>query len=263
MTTDVVNIYGQIDNLSEVVLGIGNYNNVFGLLTLEEDNLSMKLLSELLIPNIVELILEYSSEHLFTLAIKNTDKYIGVKSETSLNHVNGKVLYTCISDTKTYFSINYSSIDRVSRSNIFSGALYSLFTIVDGIKSYVSWKFNGLPYSDLILFLPLSWYGHDTCENKTGLITLVENLNQLRFKGYTNEQWCKNIKHVIHCNDEQRCGNCLGYCDDDLHICKLDDNNNFICESTIINTTNDQTNYTWLAVLLTIIIILFLWWALS
>lgn len=255
-------IYGQLNNLSEIVLGIGSYNNIHGLLTLEEDILSMKILSEVITPNVVELILEYSDNNIFSLKIKDSDKYIGVK----LEHDNNKITaYAIISDIKTYFSINYSSIDKVPRSNIFSGALYSLQTVVNNVNYTVSWKVNDLPNAELLLFLPLSWYENESCENKTGLIPLIENLNQLSFKGYTNEDWCKNVKQVIHCEDDQRCGNCLGHCDNISQICELNNDNNFVCITNDETTTNNNTvsSYTWLAIFLVIIIILFLWWSFS
>jgi hypothetical protein len=259
------NIYGPLDNQSNIVLGIGNYNNVHGLLTSEDDILSMKLLSEITTPNVIELNLEYS-DNLFSLSVKDTNKYVGVIIED----YNAKIAHTCISDTKTYFSVNYSSIDKTPRTNLFSGVLYSLQTTINNISYTVSWKINNLPNGDLILFLPLSWYD-DTCTIKDGLITLVESLKQLNYKGYTNEHWCHNVKNIIHCDDEQKCGICLGHCDNTSEICDLNDDNTFVCVASNI-TVNDQTNndqnnnqanYTWLAVILVLLIILLLWWFFS
>lgn len=259
MNTDINNIYGNIDNLSEVVLGIGNYNSVHGLLTSNDDKLMMEMLSSVVTPNIVECILEYTNNNLFSLAIKDTNKYVGV----TIEDYNGRIAYACISDVKTYFSVNYSSIDKNPRSSIFSGVLYSLQTTIDNIQYTVSWKIDNLPNGDIILFLPLSWYNND-CTPVSGLVTLVESLKQLNFKGYTNEKWCSNVKHIVHCDDGEKCGVCLGYCDNTSQVCDVNENNTFICVSNgSETTTNSQSDYTWLAIVLVILIIFFLWWFFS
>ena len=76
------------------------------------------------------------------------------------------------------------------------------------------------------------------CHNKTGLITLVESLNQLKFKGFTTQQWCEEAPHVINCAESKFCGECMGQCPNPNDICYLSNinvgstgQNKFICWS--------------------------------
>jgi hypothetical protein len=222
MDTSVVDIYGHIPDKSEVLLGVGNYNNVHGLLTYfpAEELLQMRPLPEVLTPSVLSLVLTYESIHkpgkvYFSLAVKGQNKYINVQVH---DHT---IACAHISSDKAYFWIDYSSVDATPRSQLLAGALYSLQTTVEGKDYVVSWKIQGFSNGDLVIFLPTTWYEQTTCEMKQGLITLVESLHQIGFKGYTTQRWCEDGAHVIHCTDDKQCGICLGPCKDPSHICYL------------------------------------------
>lgn len=293
----IVNIYGHIADKSELVLGVGSYNNIHGLLTYfpTEDLLQMRSLPDILTPSVTELILTYekplsvnkTERVYFTLAVKSTNKYINVKIELDGDK---KVACACISPEKAFFWIDYSSIDKTPRSRLLAGALYSLQTTFGEQDYIVSWKIQGFFNGDLIIFLPTTWYEHADnrqsgfCHAKTGIITLVEKLNQLSFKGYTTQQWCEDVSYISHCTDTKQCGNCLGHCHDPSHICFLNPGSsivpgeNFVCglpsnepklnQSTLVSFTDTPpqttgTAATWIALISIFIIVALLTWGLS
>jgi hypothetical protein len=162
---NVVDIYGHIANKSELILGVGNYNNIHGLLTYfpSEDLLQMRSLPETITPSVIQLVLTYETPSIaednnrvyFSLAVKDTDKYINIRVEPNEDH---KVACTCISPKKAFFWIDYSSIDKFPRSQILAGALYSLQTTFGEQNYVVSWKIQGFSNGDLVIFLPTTWY---------------------------------------------------------------------------------------------------------
>jgi LPXTG-motif cell wall-anchored protein len=243
---DIVDIYGHISDKSELILGVGNYNNVHGLLTYfpNEDLLQMRSLPEIVTPSVVHVILTYekpssinnTDKVYFSLTVKNDqylateknsaplikkkDKYINIKIELDGDR---KVASACISSEKAYFWIDYSSVDKTPRSQLLAGALYSLQTTFGEQDYIVSWKIQGFSNGDLVIFLPTTWYEKSPdgpfCQSKSGVITLVESLNQLGFKGYTTQQWCEDIPNVVNCVEGTECGQCLGQCQNLNHIC--------------------------------------------
>lgn len=222
MSLSVVDIYGHIPDQSEVLIGVGNYNNVHGLLTYfpSEDLLQMRSLPEILTPAVLPLILNYepinkSNRVYFSLAVKGQHKYVNIHPETD------KVACAYISSEKASFWVDYSSVDATPRSQLLAGALYSLQTTHEGKDYVVSWKIQGFSNGDLVIFLPTTWYESSTCNLKKGTITLIESLHQIGFKGYTTQRWCEDGAHVIHCTDDKQCGACLGPCKDPGHICYL------------------------------------------
>jgi hypothetical protein len=285
---DIVDIYGHIADKSELIAGVGNYNNIHGLLTYfsNEDLLQMRSLPEIATPSVIQLILTYENPMVaasddkvyFSLNVKGTNRYVNVKIETDGER---KLATACISQEKGYFWIDYSIVDKTPRSKLLAGALYSLRTTFGEQDYVVSWKIQGFSHGDLVIFLPLSWYETVTgafCENKSGLITLVESLNQLKFKGYTTQQWCEDAPHITNCPDGKMCGECMGQCHDLNHIC-YPDGKRFVCggpdnepkmnqsslvsfaDSTPPSTTG--TTATWIAVIAIVIIVALLAWGLA
>lgn len=298
---DIVDIYGHIPDKSELIIGVGNYNNIHGLLTYfpSEDLLQMKTLPEVITPSVVQLILTYekpsnidkSNRIYFSLAVKDApSRYINIKIDID---DDDKVACACISSEKAFFWIDYSNIDRTPRSQLLAGSLYSLQTTFGEQEYIVSWKVKGFSNGDLIIFLPTKWYETSSqdnfCQYKEGIITLVESLNQLGFKGYTSQQWCEDVPHVTHCSTEMQCGDCMGQCRDVNHICYPNPEynsvnphpniNKFICgdhkhepkmdQSSIVSfsdTTPIQTTgttATWVAIITIFVIVALLVWGLT
>lgn len=289
MQYNIVDIYGHIADKSEIILAVGNYNSIHGLLThiSRENLLQFRSLSEVVTPSVIQLILTYekplneSSNKLhFSLAVKNYDnstpnKYINV-------YIENQIACATISSEKAFFTIDYSSIDKTPRSNLLAGSLYCLRTTILNKEYIVSWRIHGFSNGDLIIFLPTTWYekNNSVCQQKNGLINLIESLNQLQFKGYTTEQWCETKSDVINCQDGNLCGECLGQCKNLNHICFPNSNSNaplsenFICgiptkEPDMIQysmvsfaETNTQqttgTTATWIAVVIMFLLIIIL-----
>jgi len=241
---DIVDIYGNISDKSELIMGVGNYNNIHGLLTyFPHDNLlQMRPLPEIITPSVIRVELTYENfvprmnKVFFSLSVKDElyseKKYINVTIETDENR---KIAVACISEEKSIFWIDYSCIDKTPRSELLAGALYSLKTKINGEDNVVYWRIKGFSNGDLVIFLPTTWYEKDRddllCQKKNGIITLVESLNQLGFKGYTTQQWCENVSNVIHCIENTQCGECLGQCQNPDHICypNINKPKQFIC----------------------------------
>ena len=266
---DIVNIYGPLNNNAKVVLGVGNYNNIHGLLTYFpiEDELQMRPLPDVITPSVLELILSYEPDNkkYFSLQIKDSNQYIGVKIETDNNT---HIAVASIRDVKTLFWMDYSSVDKVPREQILSGVLYSLQTSFGEQDYPVSWKIHGFTNGNLILIIPITWYEKNTdiCEEKTGTMLLVERLNQLSFKGYTTESWCQDSSFVTHCNNGDECGKCLGPCSDPNHIC-YPEQNKYLCgtgevKAITLNEAQSQgTIATWITLVSIVIIVALVTWA--
>jgi hypothetical protein len=298
---DIVDIYGHIPDKSELIVGVGNYNNIHGLLTYfpMEDLLQMKPLPEIITPSVVQVILTYErpsnianlNKVYFSLTVKDdVSKYINIKIDRD---GNDKVASATISSEKAFFWIDYSNIDRIPRSQLLAGSLYSLRTTFGEQDYIVSWKVQGFSNGDLVIFLPTKWYEKTStdsfCQHKEGIITLVESLNQIGFKGYTTQQWCEEVSHVTHCPTETHCGECLGYCHDSNHICypnpeyNIDTNHPnipmFKCgdrfheprldQSSMVSfsdstpTQNTGTVATWIAVAIIFVLVILLVWGIS
>ena len=287
----IVDIYGHIPDKAEVILGVGNYNNVHGLLTYfpAEDTLQMRSLPEVITPSVIELVLAYekpSSVHTtnriyFSLSVKGTHHYMNVRVELDGDK---KVACACISPEKAFFWIDYSSIDKTPRSQLMAGGLYSLQTAFGEQDYVVSWKIQGFSNGDLVIFLPTTWYesSNKMCEAREGVMNLVERLNQIGFKGYTTQQWCEEVPSITHCGDKRSCGDCLGPCSDINHICYLNPdpaaNARFICgdpshepklnETSLVSFANTTpttsgTTAAWIAIIAIIIIVALVTWGLS
>lgn len=264
---DVSNIYGPVDNGAEVILAIGHYNNIHGLLThVPNDVLQMKSLADIISPAIIELVLTYNTDNKFSLAVKDTDMYIGVESPQN----ETRTVTAVVSDIKTYFSLDFSAVDKTPRNKILSGVLCSLHTVINDQQYTVTWRIRGFANGDLIIFLPTTWYEKDTnvCIKRFDTPILLDKLNQLRFRGYTNQKWCEQLPSLTHCTGNNKCGKCLGNCHQNDHICYPDTNGSFICgpsddskdivdSITTANTTSSisRSTATWLAVGAIIIIV--------
>lgn len=288
---DIVDVYGHIPNTldgAEIVIGVGNYNNIHGLACYypTEDLLQIRSLSEIMTPSVIELILRYenptnttsSNQVYFSLQVKNTDRYININIEVD---GDDKVACAIVSPEKAFFTIDYSTIDKTPRSHLLAGALYSLQTTFGEQNYIVSWKINGFANGDLVIFLPTTWYENvdGNCHMRTGVSNLIDALNQLKFKGYTTQQWCETAPHVINCHDNNLCGDCFGPCQNPNHIC-WPDGDKFICgfpqnepnmvEFSMVsfadtNSTPQTTGTaaTWIAVVAIFLIVAILAWGLT
>lgn len=288
----VVDIYGHVADNSEIILGVGNYNNVHGLLTYfpAEDLLQMRPLDEVITPAVLPLVLTYETPPntkvpnrvYFSLAVKGSAQYINIELKDPENHNGDKhIAVACLSSEKAFFWIDYSSVDTIPRSQLLAGALYSLQTLSGEHEYVVSWKIQGFSNGDLVIFLPTTWYEQkEACEVRNGAGMLVESLHQLGFKGYTTQQWCEVASKVTHCSGDKQCGECLGPCPDPSQICYPNltkGHTKFICgppnaeprltESLLVsfNETTSTTNETlaWVAIAAIIIIVLITWTVLS
>jgi hypothetical protein len=281
---DPVTIYGLIPDKSSIILGVGNYNSIHGVLTYlpTTDLLQMTSLSNIITPTVLELIVTYetpvnqlnqliqlnqSNKLYFSLMIKNQDqkdeikrgnRYINIRVENNRN-------VACIALEKAIFCVDYSSADRVSRNQLLAGSLYSLQTAFEGVNHIVSWKIHDFSNCDLIVFLPTTWYEADvnaSCQMKSGTATLIESLNQSKFKGYSSQDWCVNVPEVVHCIDDKQCGSCLGPCPGDNELC-YPNNNGFTCQSINSQSSTPSTtgtNAALIAIVAIIVIVIFLVW---
>lgn len=264
----IVNIYGPIPDQSEIILGVGNYNNVHGLLTYSsgDDLLQMTPLTDVLTPSVLPLTIVYeptkNNRPCFSLAVNGTNNYVNVKLENQES-------CACISSDKALFWLDYSSVDAIPRAQILAGGLYSLQTTV-GDKDYVvSWKIKGFTNGDLVIFLPTTWYerNNDTCVLNTGSFNLVENLYKLSFKGYSDKRWCEESSNVVHCSAEQLCGDCFGTCSNPGHIC-LPEEGKFVCSgnhTSMVTFTENNGNSTnmiaiWIALIAIVLVVALLTW---
>lgn len=227
---DIVDIYGQIFDKSEIIIAVGNYNSIHGVASYNPSNnlLQISSLSDVDSDLVLELIINHESlkptnRLYFSLIVKDTNNFINV-------NISNNVATACIGSNKAIFWVDYSSIDHIPRPQLFSGVLYCLYTIVNNKAYPVTWTIDGFPNGDLVIFLPTTWYEfQNSCQIFTGTRTLIENLNQLKFKGYTNLEWCENMASVTHCVNES-CGDCLGNCDSETENCYYSHiNNKFVC----------------------------------
>lgn len=324
----IVDIYGHIPDKSELILGVGNYNNIHGLLTYfpSEHLLQIQQLREVLTPSVIELILTYekpshadnTNRIYFSLGVKDVvppkselvcsenivsesiqkesilsqqkcNKYINVKVELDGDK---PVACSCISSEKGFFWVDYSSIDKIPRSQLLAGGLYSFKTTFGEQDYTVSWKIKGFSNGDLIILLPTTWYeksqdNENFCEMKMGVNLLEEKLKQLSFKGYTNQYWCEEIPFVTHCSIDEYCGNCLGQCGNPNNICYINtdtslnnplSHSKFICGSPTLEPDLDQYSMisfsetppqttgnvaTWVAIIAIVILVALLTWGLT
>lgn len=218
----VVDIYGHIADESVIIIAVGHYNSVYGLLSYyaNEDLLQISLLDSLVEPVVVELVLKYETvgdNICFTLRVKGSNEYIGVK----LNE-EGKAC-ACIGKEKVYFGVDYSATDVKPRSKLMAGSFYALDTMYAEQKYTVSWKVEGFANGELIIFLPTTWYEKDetsgVCSSHNTLEALIPNLSRVSFKGYTTAKWCETSPHVVNCTNKNACGTCMGRCPNVNHIC--------------------------------------------
>jgi hypothetical protein len=282
---NIVDIYGHIPDKSKIIIGVGNYNNIHGLLTYfpHNDLLQIRQLNDIILPSVLILTLNYEfhfskNKCHFSLMVED-NKYINVNVESIGNQ---KVAYACISNQKAIFWLDFSSIDKIPRNQILASSLYALQTRIDDDNYVVKWKIQGFANAELIKFLPINWYERDNignCVNKESMHDLIENLEQLQFKGYSTESWCDKVPYVVNCIESELCGKCLGPCKNPNHICYPSDGK-FICgspqsEPNLIDTilitmatteTNDSNNSSmgiWIAIIIIFILVALLTWILS
>lgn len=280
MQADIVNIYGDILNSSSLLIAGGNFNTVNSLLIQDDEkNLSFHSTSNILIPSILEFMISYE----YPIAATPNKTYFSL--QTGENYLNvsinekGQAIAT-LGKEKAIFSLDYSAIDRSPRFSIMAGNLYSLQTIFGEQTYTVTWRFDASTYGNLIMFLPTVWYEEKICQPSSGIDILVSRLNQLYFKGFTTNKWCRTTPNIKYCQNGNGCGNCLGYCLDPSQICySSPDTNNFICgypqfapdmtqiemetEVEEVPPPTTGTGPTWVAIIIIFIIVILLSWGLN
>lgn len=208
---NTLNIYGDIPDESDVIIGIGNRNSVHSLLTYfaKHDNLQIRPIGDIATPSILIATLLYHKDG-FYLKVKGTSQYINFKIES------GKAVAS-LSNNKCLLHCDYSIIDKNPHSRILAGSLMSLCNSQEDIY----WKVQGFTPNRMIMFLPLNWYEvtDGICTQYTGLPALMDNLRNKNFTGFTDSKWCQNFPHVNNCQEGELCGNCLGPCRDSSQVC--------------------------------------------
>jgi len=277
------NIYGNIGDNKEIIIAIGNYNNIFGLMSdikIQSNNSNEDFIKSIHLNNIdtitdknniLKFIITYESdkEHKynkvdgnnkakqlkFTLKLQDNDVIYTINNTKNkkdryldIKILNKDTAIAVISEEPRIFWIEYSNIDNSYRSNLLAGSLYLLATNYNNKKYNVNWKINNDLNGELIIFLPTTWYEKtgDLCKlNNGGYLQLIDNLKRLSFKGYTTDKWCEEVAHIYNC-ENTKCGNCMGSCDDNK-ICfpnLENNNNNFICD----DYTNEDKLYNYQAI---------------
>ena len=192
------NIYGNIKNNQEIIISIGNYNNIFGLVSNINGSIKVNNLNEINEitdkRKIIRFMLIYENLKTNTEILNN-----GVKPHYSINpkdllnnrvkpysvfppemlkfslkinddggddkYLNIKInnknkAIATISSKKEIFWMDYSTIDNVNsdRTNLLAGSLYLLSTYNNNIKYNIQWPINNDLNSELVIFLPTQWY---------------------------------------------------------------------------------------------------------
>jgi hypothetical protein len=276
---DIVNVYGYLADKSEVVVAVGNHNNVHGIACYQplDQVLQIKPLPDVAAPSVVEFLIHHENPTgradknllYFSLALKephDDKRWLHI-------HINkAGVAEAVLSSDKSIFTLSYSAVDKNDRSRILAGSLYSITTIF-GEKPYtVSWKVQNFTNGELIMFLPTTWYGADTCEPSTGLHALLQTLQSDQFRGFVTQEWCHNVPTVTNCNEGVTCGTCMGQCPNPNHLCYPNpEDSNFVCRVpghepnlspgalvTVASDTSSTTGITWFAVASVFVIIIIL-----
>jgi hypothetical protein len=273
------NIYGNIRDNQELIISIGNYNNIFSIVSNNNNSIQINNLNNIndnIMSKISRFIIKYETQNdkqfkellgiskgnaknkklKFTLKLQDNDILYTInntknKKERYLNikAINKDTAIAVISEEPRIFWIEYSTIDNSYRSNLLAGSLYLLATNYNNKKYNVQWKINTDLNGELIIFLPTTWYEKidDYCKlNTGGYIQLIENLKRLSFKGYTTDKWCEEVSHIYNCDIYNKCGDCMGACDNSK-IClpNLENNNaKFLCD----DYTNEDKLYNYEAI---------------
>jgi hypothetical protein len=253
------NIYGNLINESEVIIGAGSFNDIHALLTYYpyEDRLLIQSLPDVYPHTIISFTLKYentnSSLLSFSMFSSKYKKYLNIVVENINNRIEA---FATLSDDKSIFNVDISSIDNKDRKHLLAGALYSIKTNL-GEQSYVvNWKIkpydqhdythsfnntNKVDIGDMIAILPVTWYESDYLKY-SGIDNLVDRLHRLSFKGYTEELWVEKAKNITYCDNGEYCGECMGRCKTSNEICVINNSkySPFVCAKTD-NIENEQS----------------------
>lgn len=276
MTEDaVVNIYGGIAEESDMILAVGNYNNVHGVLSHHPRGslVEMVRFPEVDPDSVVKIkaireVITGNRRALFSLLVegsknKSRQLYINIKIESE----NGeKIAVARLSTSKALFWLEYSSVDNFPRKEILAGSLVSLATSF-GEKDYiVSWKIRDFANGDLVMFLPTSWYetrNMEECVKTEGVGDLISSLEQISFRGYTSHELCTDFQEIRYCTQGERCMECLGRCADQSDLCtpSISTPGYFVCSSDsggqgILSKENN--NIIWVVVVVSLLALFFL-----
>lgn len=218
----IVDIYGDLQNDSEIIIGAGNFNQIHGLLT---DKLIIDKLDSINIKSIPKFILSYkilNRKLYFSLYNRATSMYLYIN--------NNK--YPILSATPQYMDIEFSCISH-RNTEIFAGTLYS----VKFNNKIISWPVANFSSTELIMFLPTTWYENidGTVQKLDSFHLLLQKIKLNYFKGYTNKYWCESVPNVEYCRYKDSCSNCFGSCPQKQY-CSYD--KNFKCE---YDDTNQQS----------------------
>lgn len=224
MDTPIVNIYGPIANGDRIVIGAGNYNATYGLLSRIENGIQIQT-RDLQPAEVLEFIVDIAGSK-FELSLLHAGSDPAQYLNVTLHSDDGVPRATVtLSPHRAYFRISYSNVDSNPRRNLLAGTLYALETTLGDQNLEVWWPIQDLPPGNLVTFLPSSWYEikESICSFETGMSSLLPRLQQLQFKGFSTEQWCQELSHVINCDGESICGECMGPCPNPNHICYKDE----------------------------------------
>jgi hypothetical protein len=242
---DLATTYGPMSSNTELIIGVGNYNNIHGVLTYtgasslnSATNIIVNPVAEAMTPNVIPFTVRYHDGGMYSFYNVEMGNYLSARLLSDNNCV------AIVTDTLTLFSLEYSGVDKTPRPELLAGVLYSLRTNIKGKNYTVSWSIKGFSNGDLIIFLPTSWYElvQGVCVNRTGVSTLVESLNKLSFKGYATDTWCKENPSITHCVDGTECGSCLGQCRDPDHICLHVTDGKYVCTRVSRVTSKETTS---------------------
>lgn len=277
---DIVNVYGLLADKSEVVVALGNHNNVHGLACYQpiDQVLQIKPLPDVAVPSVVEFLIVHEKPTgradknvlYFSLALKEAHddkRWLHI-------HINkAGVAEAVLSSDKSIFTVSHSAVDKYDRSRLLAGSLYSLATVFGEQAYTVSWKVQNFANGEMIMFLPTTWYGGETCEPQTGLHDLLHLLQRDQFRGFVSPEWCHNVSTVTNCEDNATCGACMGQCPNPNHVCYPNpEDDNFVCRmpghapsltpgalvTVASETESTTTGITWLAVAGVFVIIIIL-----
>lgn len=215
--THVNNIYGHLEDRSDIVIAMGDYNSVQGLARNDSnaaENIIIDTLAKVNIENILVLQLQYhdvdNRTPMFCLKVPDRGLYLAV---------DNRGLAT-LSSKKTWLTVDYSTVDRKPRPTLLAGALYSL--MIMETRRVIKWNIaNHEQHGDLIICLPTRWYEkhHDVCVKQSGIDKLISAVNRPTFKGWTTRSWCEQAAGVRYCTPNERCGSCLGFTEHADRVC--------------------------------------------
>jgi hypothetical protein len=244
-------IYGYLNDKKNIIITIGNNNNILGALIFKNDKLQFTDNNKYF-DKIVEWELNYLSNSdtenkSFSLYCKKFNMYLF----TDENNI------ATLSTNKKIFNIGFSSVDKIPRQKLLSGVLYNLY---DDDK-LVKWNMKKFSHVDLISFLPTTYYSLQDFQDSDSQVNSDSRVNNIiienetiKFlmtgigsntgtdtdtrKKFTEKEWVK-YQNFLHCEKNNKCGKCLGNCNNDkICVLRTEDSN----QSPVLKTLKDIWN---------------------